>query len=151
MVGTSAASPPSRAIASVRQNGRPTAGGWPSTRWRLKTPGEHDDRISLPTSLRRSSRLTCQEESASSTRRARASRSTINSSAPARSAIYARGELRWLELFKETAAPVTRAAILRDPTLPQGAGQFGAIQSIAPSLGVELRPIDVRDAGEIER
>jgi putative tryptophan/tyrosine transport system substrate-binding protein len=58
---------------------------------------------------------------------------------------------KWLELLKEIAPPVTRAAVLRDPTLPQGAGQFGAMQSVAPSLGVELRPIDVRDAGEIER
>jgi putative ABC transport system substrate-binding protein len=58
---------------------------------------------------------------------------------------------KWLELLKEIAPPVTRAAVLRDPSLPQGAGQFGAIQSVAPSLGVELRPIDVRDAGGIER
>jgi putative tryptophan/tyrosine transport system substrate-binding protein len=58
---------------------------------------------------------------------------------------------KWLELLKEIAPRVTRAAVLRDPTLPQGAGQFGAIQSVASSLGVELRPIDVRDAGEIER
>jgi hypothetical protein len=55
-----------------------------------------------------------------------------------------------LELLKEIAPWVTRAAVLRDPTLPQGAGQFGAIQSVAPSFGVELRPIDVHDAGEIE-
>jgi putative ABC transport system substrate-binding protein len=58
---------------------------------------------------------------------------------------------KWLELLKEVSPPVTRAAVLRDPSLPQGAGQFGAIQSVAPSLGVELRPIDVRDAGAIER
>jgi ABC-type uncharacterized transport system substrate-binding protein len=58
---------------------------------------------------------------------------------------------KWLELLKEIAPPVTRAAVLRDPSLPQGAGQFGAIQSVAPSLGMELRPIDVRDAGGIER
>jgi putative tryptophan/tyrosine transport system substrate-binding protein len=41
--------------------------------------------------------------------------------------------------------------VLRDPTIPQGIGQFSAIQAVAPSLGVELRPIDVHDAPEIER
>ncbi len=58
---------------------------------------------------------------------------------------------KWLELLKEIAPRVTRAAVLRDPALPQGIGQFAVIQSVAPSLGVELRPVDVRDAGEIER
>ena len=58
---------------------------------------------------------------------------------------------KWLELLKEIAPRVTRAAILRDPTLPVGTGQLGAIQSAAPSLGVETSPIDTRDAGEIER
>jgi putative ABC transport system substrate-binding protein len=58
---------------------------------------------------------------------------------------------KWLELLKEIAPRVTRAAILRDPTLPAGTGQLGAIQALAPSLGVETTPIDVRDAGEIER
>src|SRR5262245_4889729 len=58
---------------------------------------------------------------------------------------------KWLELLKEIAPHVTRAAILRDPTLPVGIGQLGAIQSVAPSLGIEISPIDVRDAGEIER
>src|SRR5262245_56206277 len=57
----------------------------------------------------------------------------------------------WLELLKEIAPRVTRAAILRDPTLAVGIGQLGAIQSVAPSLGVETSPIDVRDAGELER
>ena len=57
---------------------------------------------------------------------------------------------KWLELLKEAAPRVMRAAILRDPSMP-GIGQFGAIQSAATSLGVETRPIDVRDAGEIER
>ena len=46
---------------------------------------------------------------------------------------------------------VTRAAVLRDPAIPAGIGQLGAIQAVAPSLGVELSPVDVRDAGEIER
>ena len=58
---------------------------------------------------------------------------------------------KWLELLKEIAPNVIRAAVLRNPTISSGIGQFGAIQSVAPSLGVELRPIDVRDAGAIER
>jgi putative ABC transport system substrate-binding protein len=58
---------------------------------------------------------------------------------------------KYLELLKEIAPRIARAAVLRDPTIPQGIGTFGAIQAVAPSLGVELRPIDVRDAGEIER
>jgi putative ABC transport system substrate-binding protein len=55
-----------------------------------------------------------------------------------------------LELLKEIAPRVTRAAVLRDVD-PAGIGQWGAIQTAAPSFGVELRPVDVRDAGEIER
>jgi putative ABC transport system substrate-binding protein len=58
---------------------------------------------------------------------------------------------KWLELLKEIAPNVIRAAVLRNPTISSGIGQFGAIQSVAPSLGVELRPIDVRDAAAIER
>jgi ABC-type uncharacterized transport system substrate-binding protein len=58
---------------------------------------------------------------------------------------------KWLELVKEIAPRVTRAAILRDPAIAAGPGQFAAIQAVAASLGVELRPVDVRDAGEIER
>jgi putative ABC transport system substrate-binding protein len=46
---------------------------------------------------------------------------------------------------------VTRAAVLRDPAIAQGIGQFGAIQSVAPSVGIEVSPVDVRDAAEIER
>jgi ABC-type uncharacterized transport system substrate-binding protein len=46
---------------------------------------------------------------------------------------------------------VTRAAVLRDPAIPQGTGQWGAIQTAAPSLGIEVSPINVREAGEIER
>ena len=57
---------------------------------------------------------------------------------------------KWLELLKEIAPRVTRAAVLRDPTNAAGIGQWGAIQSVAPSLAVELSPIDVRDAREIE-
>ena len=58
---------------------------------------------------------------------------------------------KWLELLKEIAPRVTRVAVIRDPALATGVGQLGAIQSVAPSLGVELRPLGVRDAGEIER
>jgi putative ABC transport system substrate-binding protein len=56
---------------------------------------------------------------------------------------------KWLELIKELAPRATRVAVLRDLTI--GLGQLGAIQSVAPSLGIELRPVNVRDADEIER
>jgi len=58
---------------------------------------------------------------------------------------------KWLELLKEIAPRVTRTAVLRDPTIPEGIGQFAIIQAVAPSLGVELRPIDVRNGPEIEQ
>jgi ABC-type uncharacterized transport system substrate-binding protein len=58
---------------------------------------------------------------------------------------------KWLELLKETAPRVTRVAVLRDPDMAAGSGQLGAIQSVAPSFGVELSPVNVRDAPEIER
>ena len=58
---------------------------------------------------------------------------------------------KWLELLKEIAPNVTRVAILRDSAIAAGTGQFGAIQSVAPSLGVELTPVNLRDAAEIER
>ena len=58
---------------------------------------------------------------------------------------------KWLELLKEIAPGVTRAAIIRDPTISAGIGLFGAIQSVAPSLGLEASAVNVRDAGEIER
>ena len=58
---------------------------------------------------------------------------------------------KWLELLKEIAPGVTRAAVIRDPAITAGIGQFAAIQSVAPSLGVEVSPVNVRDAGEIER
>jgi putative ABC transport system substrate-binding protein len=58
---------------------------------------------------------------------------------------------KWLELLKQIAPGVTRVAVLRDPTIASGIGQFGAIQSAAPSLGLEATPFNVRDAGEIER
>ena len=58
---------------------------------------------------------------------------------------------KWLELLREIAPGVTRAAVLRDPTVGSGTGQYATIQAVAQSLGVELRPMDVRDPGEIER
>jgi putative ABC transport system substrate-binding protein len=58
---------------------------------------------------------------------------------------------KWLELLKQIAPAVTRAAVLRDPTIASGIGQFAAVQAVAPSLGVDLSAVDVRDASEIER
>jgi putative ABC transport system substrate-binding protein len=58
---------------------------------------------------------------------------------------------KWLELLKGIAPGVKRAAVLRDPAVASGIGQFAAVQSVAPSLGMELSPVDVRDADEIER
>src|SRR5262249_34306661 len=58
---------------------------------------------------------------------------------------------KWVELLKEIAPGVTRVAVLRDPTLAFASGQLGAIQSAASQLGVEFRPVDVRDARAIER
>jgi putative tryptophan/tyrosine transport system substrate-binding protein len=58
---------------------------------------------------------------------------------------------KWLQLLKEIAPSVTRAAVLRESSIAYGPAAFAAIQAVAPSLGVELRPVDVRDEGEIER
>src|SRR5712671_3222262 len=58
---------------------------------------------------------------------------------------------KFLELLKEIAPRVTRAAVLRDPAIPQGIGQFAVIQSVAPSLRMEVNPVDIRDAGDIQR
>ncbi|MFZ1187780.1 MAG: ABC transporter substrate-binding protein, partial [Pseudolabrys sp.] len=58
---------------------------------------------------------------------------------------------KWLELLKEIAPNVTRVAVLRDPASPSQTAQFGAIRAMAPSVSVEVIPINVRDAGEIER
>jgi putative ABC transport system substrate-binding protein len=58
---------------------------------------------------------------------------------------------KWLELLKEIAPGVTRAAVLRDPTTTSGIGQFAVIQAVAPAVGVEVSPVNVRDAAEIER
>jgi putative ABC transport system substrate-binding protein len=58
---------------------------------------------------------------------------------------------KWLELLKEIVPGLTRVAVIRDATTAIGSGQLGAIQAVAPSLGVELRPVDIQDAGEIER
>ena len=58
---------------------------------------------------------------------------------------------KWLELLKQIAPGITRAAVLRDASLASGAGEFGAVQTVAPSFGVELHPVDVRDADEMDR
>jgi putative ABC transport system substrate-binding protein len=58
---------------------------------------------------------------------------------------------KWLELLKQVAPSVTRAAVIRDPAITAGIGQFGVIQSVAQSLGVEVSPVNVRDPSEIER
>jgi len=58
---------------------------------------------------------------------------------------------KWLELLKEIAPGVTRAAVIRDAALSVGPAQFGVIQAVAPSLRVEVNPVNTRDAGEIER
>jgi putative ABC transport system substrate-binding protein len=58
---------------------------------------------------------------------------------------------KWLELLKQIAPSVTRVAVIRDPVQASGGGQLGALQGAAPSFGVELSPVGVRDAGEIER
>jgi putative ABC transport system substrate-binding protein len=58
---------------------------------------------------------------------------------------------KWLELLKEIAPDVTRVAVLREPGLTAGVAQFAALQAVAPSLGVELVALNVRDSAEIER
>ena len=58
---------------------------------------------------------------------------------------------KWLELLKEISPNVTRVAVIRDTTLSGGPGQWGSIQTVAPSFRMELTPVGVRDAGEIER
>jgi len=58
---------------------------------------------------------------------------------------------KWLELLKEIAPRVTRVAIIRDPTITTGIGLWGAIQALAPSVGMESVPVNVRNPAEIER
>jgi putative ABC transport system substrate-binding protein len=58
---------------------------------------------------------------------------------------------KWLELLKEIMPGITRAAVIRDPAISAGLGQFAAIQAVAPSVGLEVTPVNVRDAPEIER
>jgi putative ABC transport system substrate-binding protein len=58
---------------------------------------------------------------------------------------------KWLELLKEIAPSVTHAAVLRDPTFVAGIGQFAAIQAVAPSVGIEVSPIDLREPNQIEQ
>jgi ABC-type uncharacterized transport system substrate-binding protein len=58
---------------------------------------------------------------------------------------------KWLELLKQIAPSVTRAAVIRDPGIATGLSQFAAIQAVGPSLGIEVTPVGVKDAEEIER
>lgn len=58
---------------------------------------------------------------------------------------------KWVELLKEVAPEIVRAAVLRDASLPAGVGQFAVIQSVAPPLGIEVSPVNVRSAEDIER
>ena len=58
---------------------------------------------------------------------------------------------KWLEVLKQVAPGITRVGVIRNPAVPSGSGQFGAIQAVAPYLRIEVTPIDVRDPGEIER
>ena len=58
---------------------------------------------------------------------------------------------KWLHLLKEIGPHVTRAAVLRDPAVPSGIGQFAVIQSVARSVGVEVNPLNLHDTGETER
>ena len=58
---------------------------------------------------------------------------------------------KWMELLKQIAPRVTRVAVLRDPAVAAGIGQFAAVQTVTPTFGVELSPVDVRDATDIER
>jgi putative ABC transport system substrate-binding protein len=58
---------------------------------------------------------------------------------------------KWLELLKEIAPKITRVAVIRDPTARSGGGQLGAIQAVAPSLSVDVKPIDAADKDAIER
>jgi putative ABC transport system substrate-binding protein len=58
---------------------------------------------------------------------------------------------KWVELLKQVAPTVTRVAVLRDPAIPAGTGQFAVIQSVAPSIGVDVSAVNMRDAGQIEQ
>src|SRR5262249_31810258 len=58
---------------------------------------------------------------------------------------------KWLELLKQIAPGITRVAVLRDSAIPSGAGQFGVIQAMAASLSVEINPVNVHNAAQIER
>ena len=66
-------------------------------------------------------------------------------------AVRIQPQRKWVELLKEIAPRVTRVAVLRDPTVTSGIGQFAVVQSVAPSAGMEVVPINVRDPAEIER
>jgi putative ABC transport system substrate-binding protein len=57
---------------------------------------------------------------------------------------------KWLELLREIAPTITRVAVIRDPTARSGGGQLGAVQAMAPSLGVDVKPIDAEDSAATE-
>jgi putative ABC transport system substrate-binding protein len=58
---------------------------------------------------------------------------------------------KWVQMLKDIAPDVKHVGVIRNPSVASGSGQFGAIQAVAPFLGVEASPIDAREAGEIER
>ena len=58
---------------------------------------------------------------------------------------------KWLELLKQISPSVSRAAIIRDPTITAGIGQWGAVQAVAPSLGIDIIPVNIHESGEVER
>jgi ABC-type uncharacterized transport system substrate-binding protein len=58
---------------------------------------------------------------------------------------------KWLELLKQITPGVTRVAVIRDPATPQGIGQFSAVHAVAPSLGLDVSPINASEPGELER
>src|SRR5262245_31025014 len=58
---------------------------------------------------------------------------------------------KWLELLKEIAPTITRVAVLRDTSTTSGTGQFAAIQSVAPSLNIDVVPVNMREAADLER
>ena len=58
---------------------------------------------------------------------------------------------KWLELLKQIAPGLTRVAVIRDPETPQGVGQFSAVHSLAPSLGLDVSPVNAREPSEIDR
>src|SRR5215207_11470663 len=58
---------------------------------------------------------------------------------------------KWLELLKQIVPSVVRVAIIRDPAITAGIGRWGAVQSVAPSLGIDIIPVNIHESGELER